>query len=140
MIFEVRGDFPTVTAQQKQFTKRGGKIIAFDSSRIKNARKWFERHFATHKPKEPFTGAVLLAVKWTYATKDKRKWGKYKITRPDNDNMQKLFQDSLTRCGFWFDDSQVAVLHSEKIWGKEKKILIEVKELKETLDKPNEIE
>ena len=64
-----------------------------------------------------------------FATKDKRKWGTWKVTRPDNDNLQKMFNDEMTRAGFWLDDAQIVVEHVEKYWAAEGHIDVTIFEL-----------
>ena len=42
--------------------------------------------------------------------------GEYKLTRPDTDNLQKLFKDCMTKVGFWKDDAIVCSEHIEKFY------------------------
>jgi len=42
--------------------------------------------------------------------------GCYKVTKPDYDNVEKLFCDTATKVGIWKDDALVASCHTEKRW------------------------
>lgn len=67
----------------------------------------------------PFDGPVSIRIIFHYQIKDRKKWGKYKASAPDLDNAEKLLLDALTDCGIWHDDRQVAIKHSEKLFGPE---------------------
>ena len=42
--------------------------------------------------------------------------GMPKSTRPDTDNLVKLLKDVMTKCGYWWDDSQVAYETISKVY------------------------
>lgn len=58
------------------------------------------------------TISVLLSVEFVYSlgSKSKRFAGKYKVTRPDTDNLLKNLLDAGTCAGLWDDDSQVQIM------------------------------
>ena len=103
---------PTVTHQEKRVTVRNGKPVFFEDTALKNARASFMANLARFRPTEPMKGAVRLLTKWCFAGKTKEP--RYKITKPDTDNMIKLLKDCMTRSGFWADDAQVACEITEK--------------------------
>lgn len=85
-------------------------------------------------PASPIQGPVKLAVSFRYKpsrTKDLMKW---KVTRPDTDNMVKTLKDVMSRLHFWNDDSQVCYELTAKGWGHDPGILILVEELGENYD------
>lgn len=98
---------PTSTAQQRKVAVVNGKPKFYQPSELKNAKEKFLSALFPHKPDEKLSGAVGLVVKWCFP-KGKHKNGEYKTTRPDTDNLQKLFKDCMTQVGFWNDDAQVA--------------------------------
>ena len=112
---------PTVThpscrkaTRRSSVTVRNGKPIFFEDTALKNARASFMANLARFRPAEPscvatrMRGAVRLLTKWCFAGKTAEP--RYKITKPDTDNMIKLLKDCMTRSGFWADDAQVAEL------------------------------
>jgi len=106
---------PTVTAQQHKVAVVNGRPRFYDGQAIKNARALFMWELKPHAPKEPMTGAIELIVDWAFPTKSHRD-GEWRTTRPDTDNLQKLFKDCMTKVGFWEDDSQVCVETVTKRW------------------------
>lgn len=118
---------PSCTAQQKRFTKTAaGKVIAYDPPELQEVRALFTAHLAPHAPERPLQGPVRLVVIWWYPTEGVNEIGKHKSTRPDLDNLQKAFQDSMGKCRFWKDDAQVASLIVEKRYGDPSGILVQV--------------
>ena len=125
---------PTATAQQKQFTQRGGKTVAYDPDNVKAAKQLFEAKLIPHVPSEKIVGKpIRLKTMWLFETKDKKKHGKYKLTRPDTDNSVKLLKDTMTRLQFWEDDALVVVDEIHKYWAPEGKsgIYVEIVVLEE---------
>ena len=103
---------PRGTAQQKRTNRRTGAFFQPDDYR--KARNTYIVLCKRYAPKEPFTGCVDVHVIFAYNTSEKKKRGRYKKTRPDSDNIVKLYLDCLADCGFYFDDAQVARLLVEK--------------------------
>ena len=84
-------NIPTVTHQQKKAAVKNGKPVFYEDEKLKQAR-----------------GPIRLTTKWLFPlTKGKRN-GEYKVTKPDTDNLIKLFKDCMTKLGYWHDDAQVA--------------------------------
>lgn len=121
---------PTTTHQEKQISVVKGKPIIYEPQELKVARAKFIAHLAAHKPKEKYIGAVQLVTKWIFPiTGTKHENGDYKTTKPDTDNLVKLFKDCMTHVGFWKDDAQVASEVIEKFWGNTPGIWVSVREL-----------
>lgn len=65
----------------------------------------------------PWPGPVKMAVVYVFAPPKSNYWeGKEKISKPDMDNLQKMFQDALNKYA-WVDDSQIIGKHTEKCYG-----------------------
>lgn len=131
MKFTLHIDPPRTTAQQHRFGGfgRNGRAILYDGAKLRDARNTIAGALIPHAPAEPAQGAIALTVRWFFPTKERRKQGRWKTTRPDTDNLQKLFKDEMTRAGFWRDDAQVAVEHIEKYWAAEGHIDVTVFEM-----------
>lgn len=119
---------PTVTAQERQVTVRNGKPVFYDTPAIKDAKAKLCGALIRYRPKEPYTAAVRLTVKWCFP-KGRHRDGEYKATRPDTDNLQKMLKDCMTKCGFWADDALVASEICEKFYAAVTGIYIRVEEL-----------
>lgn len=121
---------PTTTYQQKKVTIKNGKPQFYEPEKLKKARSLFMSKLVEHKPKEKLTGPIRLTVKWLFPMTKTSTHGKYKTTKPDTDNLQKLIKDCMTELGYWHDDAQVASEIAEKFWSEQVGIYISV----ETLD------
>jgi Holliday junction resolvase RusA-like endonuclease len=120
---------PTVTHQEKQVTVRNGKPVFYEPPELKDARAKLMSHLAAHRPQQPYEGGVRLTVKWLFPTKSIHKHGKYRTTKPDTDNLQKLLKDCMTRSHFWTDDALVASEICEKFWSDTPGIYVKIEEL-----------
>lgn len=109
-------DPPRTTHQEKKVSCKNGKPVFYEDEELKDARNKLMANLARHRPKEKIKGATILSVLWLYRTKDKRKNGKLKTTKPDTDNIDKLLKDCMTDLKFWRDDAQVAIEYIEKRW------------------------
>jgi Holliday junction resolvase RusA-like endonuclease len=119
---------PRSTAQQKGAMIRGGRIIHYTKPKIKRIKQELILRLKPYRPKNPFTGPVMLINRWFYESK-KHKANTWKDTRPDTDNMVKLLKDAMTEAGFWKDDAQVASELTEKFWAEAPGIEITVSKL-----------
>lgn len=112
---------PSVTAQQKGIRKRkNGKPYVYTKQDVNDVRQLFQAYLCKHVPETPFEGPVKVKIGYEYFTADRKKltfgpWG-WKTTKPDCDNLSKLVLDTMTECGYWKDDSQVAQSVYEKMW------------------------
>jgi len=107
---------PTKTHQQKKARCVNGKPVLYEPAELKAVRSKLTAHLGQHVPECKYTGAVRLMVKWLFPVTGKHKNGEYKTTKPDLDNLMKLFLDCCTTVGFWSDDNLVASLVVEKFW------------------------
>ena len=119
---------PRATAQEHKVTHSRGSPDFYDPTKLKDARAKLTAHLSQHVPKEKYTGAVRLTVKWCFP-RGRRRDGEYKTTRPDTDNLQKLLKDCMTACGYWTDDALVASEICEKFWAEIPGIYIKIEEL-----------
>ena len=122
---------PRTTHQQKGVHVVKGKPIFIEKDKLKEARSKLSSHLSQHVPEKPYEGPLECVVKWCFLTQSKKLHGKYKITRPDCHNLNKLLFDCMTDLGYWVDDSHVCREIIEKFWVVEKPgIFISIKELK----------
>ncbi len=119
---------PTVTYQEHKVSVVNGKPVFYDPPELKAAKQKLMAHLAKHKPAKRYERGVRLIVRWCFP-KEGHQDGKYRITKPDTDNLQKLLKDCMTRCGFWKDDAQVASELCEKFWADIPGIYIRIEEL-----------
>ena len=124
---------PTTTHQQKKVNVRNGKPVFYEPVELQNTRAKFEGLLARHVPPDKIQGAVRLTVKWCFPMIKGAYDGQYKTTKPDTDNLQKLFKDCMTTVGYWNDDAQVASEISEKFWAKIVGIYVRVEEWNDEL-------
>lgn len=124
---------PTTTHQQKKVNVRNSKPVFYEPVELQNARAKFESLLARHVPPDKIQGAVRLTVKWCFPMVKGTHDGQYKTTKPDTDNLQKLFKDCMTKVGYWNDDAQVASEISEKFWAKIVGIYVKVEEWNDEL-------
>ena len=106
---------PTTTHQQKSKREKW-QADFYEPEELKNARAKFESLLARHVPPDKLKGPVRLTVKWCFPMIKGARTGQYKTTKPDTDNLQKLFKDCMTKLGFWKDDAEVASEIAEKFW------------------------
>lgn len=121
------------TRQQKGIKVVKGQVRSYNRGNTANYE--LQKNLLMSKPKVPFDKgvAVTLKVYFVYGTKDKKKWGKRKITRPDGDNLMKGFQDYMQHYRYFMDDAQIAPLIVDRFWGQNNKIIVELFKTDETL-------
>jgi Holliday junction resolvase RusA-like endonuclease len=121
---------PTKTHQEKSITVKDGTPVVYEDADLKAVRQKLLAHLAGHKPKTPFKGAIRLITKWCFPITGKHYDGEYKTSKPDTDNMIKLFKDCLKDLGFFEkDDAQVASEITEKFWANIPGIYVSIEEL-----------
>ena len=96
---------PKGTAQQKRYN--GRTHTYFKSKSLRDTEFIFFESLYPYAPEKPSEKPIRLSLTFHFDIKDKKKWGKWKTTRPDTDNMEKLLLDCMTQAGFWLDDAQV---------------------------------
>ena len=120
---------PKGTSQQKGVRVVNGKPCFYRKNKIDSARTRFIYALKEHAPDVPSDKPIKLFVWFFFDVKDKSKWGTWKTSRPDADGFLKEFQDAMTECGFWADDSQIVELRVRKSYAAEGEIYIEIDEL-----------
>lgn len=119
--FFLPGEPPTVTAQEKGMTtmRKGYKIIpvAYETPEVKNARTYFKWQLSGHRPPEELKGPIRLITIWTWKATKAHKAGTYRDTKPDTDNIIKLFKDAMADLRFFENDSRIADERTIKHWG-----------------------
>lgn len=133
MKFEFFMDKMPSTRQQKGIKVVNGQVRTYNRGNTANYE--LQKKLLMNKPKVPFVKGVAITLKvyFIYGTKDKKKWGKRKTTRPDGDNLMKGFQDYMQLYRYFMDDAQIAPLIVDRFWGQNNKIIVELYETDETL-------
>ena len=128
-------DNPMATAQQKGVDARGRRPRFYTKASVLNVQQMYKLAILQEfnrlgVPLPYLEGPVGVSVKFTFAVKERRRWGHYKDTKPDCDNLVKILLDVLTGLHLWRDDAAVAVLRVEKRYGEYPRVDIELEELK----------
>ena len=128
---------PTITHQEHEFKIVNGKVVVYDPPRLKDARRKFMGCLRDAKHRIdgwdfifPLDGPVRLVTKWIWPTGNEHAEGEWKISKPDTDNLIKLFKDCMTRNYFWHDDAQVCSEITEKFYGQHPGIYVRVELIK----------
>lgn len=121
---------PTKTAQEKKLALRGGRPVIYTPPELRDIRSRYVAALIAHAPEKPMAGPIRLYTEWIFP-QGRHRAGEFKITKPDTDNMIKLFKDAMTDAGFWLDDAQVAVEMTEKRYGPYEGVYVIVEELRE---------
>ena len=133
MKFEFFMDKMPTTRQQKGIKVVKGQVRSYNRGNTANYE--LQKNLLMNKPKAPFDKGVAIPLKvyFIYGTKDKKKWGKRKTTRPDGDNFMKGFQDYMQLYRYFMDDAQIAPLIVDRFWGQNNKIIVELFKTDDTL-------
>lgn len=111
-------DPPTTTAQMKKIGIMRGKPYVYAPSSVASAKNELKVHLSPFVPPLPLSGPISLSVTWLFP-RGKHAHLEYRTTKPDTDNLEKLLKDVMTELGFWLDDAQVVIEHTEKLWSDE---------------------
>lgn len=126
---------PTATAQERKVTKQGGRVLFYDTPEIQDAKSLLISSLYPHRPEKPIKCGVHLITVWMFPAGEKHKDGKWRTSKPDTDNLQKMLKDCMTQVGFWGDDALVCWESVQKRWSKGKTgIYIEIRRLGETVE------
>lgn len=120
---------PTTTSQQKGVRVVNGKPYFYTKDKVNSARHQFIYALKPHKPKKLPEKPIRLYLWFAFDVKDKKKWGKYRPTKPDVDNIAKEFIDAMTKVGFFEDDANVADLRIIKTYAEKASILVKYEEI-----------
>ena len=114
---------PTTTAQQKGERIVGGRIVHYDREGVSEAKELFLAHLLTRKPDAPAPKGVPLSVAIRFYFPENwdpekeagtAKGIRWRMKKPDCDNLVKIFLDCMTVAGYFQDDSQISALEVEK--------------------------
>ena len=120
---------PTGTSQQKGVRIVRGKPMFYEKSKLKSAEAEFINALKPFRPKYPSDKPIKLTIWFAFDTKNKKKWGQPKPTRPDTDNYLKLFKDCMTNVGFWNDDAQVVDERVFKTYAEKATVMVRWEEI-----------
>lgn len=115
-----------VTAQQKRVTYANGKPHFYYPEKLQESYNAYLNDVWPYRPEKPLEGPLQLHISFYFGTKDKKRWGKAKPTKPDTDNLIKGFKDVLTAAGFWKDDAQVVFESTYKAWQNRGCIIVDI--------------
>lgn len=110
---------PTTSHHAKKVSTFGGRARLYDSARLVAAKSFWDALFLPHRPEAPLEGPLVLDVelRWPHTKGTaKRDLGRELpfTARPDLDNCAKGLTDSLARCAFFANDSQIVDLRLRK--------------------------
>ena len=132
MRFKLKMIPPTATAQQKGERIVGGYIHHYKKKNVAAAEAILRDALLPYVPADPIVDQpIRLLVLWMFpypksAKKHKPGVDRWKITRPDTDNLNKMLKDVMTDMGFWKDDALIAIEQVWKVYSDEPGIWISV--------------
>jgi len=91
-----------------------GRVIATASKDVKAWKDSVTR--CAHATQAKLVGAVAVDATLFLPTKDKARWGKPHLLKPDRDNLDKAILDALTTSKLWEDDCQAWSGGVRKVW------------------------
>lgn len=112
----------TATAQQKGVFVRGGRAHFYTKAKVREAEQTYASLLAPHVPAKPFDGPVFVDINFFFPYRKSEKKSVLRegrpiahTTRPDLDNLEKGLLDTMTKLGFWTDDSLIVEKHTRKL-------------------------
>ena len=135
MKFKLKMIPPTATAQQKGERVVNGYVHHYKKKNVAQAEAILRDALLPYVPEAPITDKpVWLVVAWMFPypkSAKKHRPGDYrwKITRPDTDNLNKLLKDVMTDMGFWRDDALISAESIQKVYSDEPGIVISIDEM-----------
>ena len=132
MKFKLKMIPPTATAQQKGERVVNGYIHHYKKKNVAAAEAILRDALLPDVPEEPIENApIFLEVSWMFpypksAQKHNQGQNRWKITRPDTDNLNKMLKDVMTDMGFWKDDALICAEFVKKMYSDEPGIVINI--------------
>lgn len=121
---------PQGTSQEKGYDRRSGHV--YTKRHVRTQRDIYTNllyHWMyEHKFRAPrWSGPVSVEITFIFSTKERKKWGELKTTKPDADNSAKLLLDVFEELG-WFEvgDQQVNPLTVHRFWGEIPEVIINI--------------
>lgn len=109
--------------------KKTGKAFIRKSDKLHEVEASLEARIAPNRPEEQFHGACEISMCICYQADAKHPKG-FKITKPDNDNLEKTIFDVLERLGFFeIGDQQIAINHTTRCYDDHPGIYVELREV-----------
>ena len=128
---------PQSSHHAKKIVHIGGHARLGDKPELEAAKNFWDALFIMHRPPAPLKGPLSFNVvlRWPWLTKDSKKvrasGAVRHHTKPDLSNMIKTIEDSLGRCAYFTNDSQIVYVEMSKWRGDSPGIWIEIEELSE---------
>lgn len=127
---------PTGTAQQKGVSVVHGKPHFYTKPQVKAQMDEYilliNQALSKQGIKPPyFKDPVRVTIAFHFQIKQSMRWGTFKASTPDLDNVEKLLLDAMTQVGFWKDDALIVEKHTGKVWSDTAHIRILVEEVEE---------
>ena len=132
MGFKLKMIPPTATAQQKGECVRAGYIHHYKKKNVAAAEAVLRDALLPYVPEAPIEDkAIRFSTCWMFpypksAKKHKPGFDRWKITRPDADNLNKMLKDVMTDMGFWKDDALICEELVRKVYSDEPGIEISI--------------
>ena len=132
MRFKLKIIPPTATAQQKGECIRAGYIHHYKKKNVAAAEAILRDALLPYVPAAPITDkGISFSTCWMFpypksAKKHQQGWDRWKITRPDTDNLNKMLKDVMTDMGFWKDDALICEELVRKVYSDEPGIEIRI--------------
>ena len=113
----IEPDISKLTHQNgvKPFVLPNGKASIHKTRELENLEAFYISHLKSQAPETPWECPIRLTTAW-YFLKPKGKKGKFKLTKPDTDNLIKTLKDCMKRAGYFVDDALVVVETTMKFW------------------------
>ena len=133
MRFKLKMIPPTATAQQKGERVINGYVHHYKKKNVAAAEAILRDALLPYVPETPIEAKpIRLCVLWMFpypksAKKHKPGHSRWKITRPDTDNLNKMLKDVMTDMGFWKDDALICLENIQKVYDDEPGIVISVR-------------
>ena len=125
MRFKLKMIPPTATAQQKGERVVNGYIHHYKKKNVAAAEAILRDALLPYVPTEPITDEpILFRAVWEFpypksAKKHRPGFERWKFTRPDTDNLNKMLKDVMTDMGFWKDDALISTEMIMKVYSDE---------------------
>lgn len=122
---------PTTTHNDLEavVNKKTGKAFIKKSAELHEVEAKLEAHMASYRPEKPFCGPCEISMCICYQADAKHPKG-FRITKPDNDNLEKTIFDVLDRLGFFeVGDQQIAINHTTKCYDERPGIFVDLREV-----------
>lgn len=128
--FFLPGIPPTITQQEHKVRVVKGKPVVYEPQELKTTRDklcgYLMMARKKYGPPAKLLGPVRLVTKWFWPELHAGDGYSWKVTRPDTDNLIKMFKDCMTKVGYWKDDAQVVSEITEKMRGPQPGIYVEI--------------